>query len=452
MRQINLSVAAMPISPIPLFYQGETNATVVRVDIGSWVDEFGDGDGQIHYQRPGDSAPYAVNAVRDSDVLEWTVAAVDVIKPGTGQMQVVYTSGDTVVRSAIVPTRCAMSLGQELEPPATERPWYEQAVDAAERAEAAAERAEDASTLVWVPEVSESGDLSWTRGDTETPPEPANIMGPAGPRGETGPRGPQGETGPQGLRGETGPQGQVGATPSLSIGTVSTLAAGSSATATITGTAENPTLNLGIPAGADGQDGADGAPGADGGYYTPSVTQPTDSTMQVAFTPSQAEMPSVEPVTVELPASDSAAGETIETIADVTTTEEVTEINITTDTDGNPFALRYAHILVEVVCTDTNTAEAALRIRTNANSAALGGTNTSATRVFRPPSPNMESTKTPIVLLCDTSIVGFINNIGNAGSNSVGYTNLAYDSLTALYLSGGTFGVGSRVVIKGIRK
>ena len=294
----------MPISPIPLFYQGEMNATVVRVDIGSWVDKFGDGDGQIHYQRPGDSAPYAVNAVRDSDVLVWTVAAVDVIKPGTGQMQVVYTSGDTVVRSAIVPTRCAMSLGQELEPPTAERPWYEQAVDAAERAEAAADRAEDASTLVWVPEVSESGDLSWTRGDTETPPEPVNIMGPAGPRGETGPRGPQGETGSQGLRGETGPQGQVGATPNLSIGTVSTLAAGSSATATVTGTAENPMLNLGIPAGADGQDGADGAPGADGadgGYYTPSVTQPTDSTMQVAFSPSQADMAAVEPVTVALP-------------------------------------------------------------------------------------------------------------------------------------------------------
>ena len=40
----------------------------------------------------------------------------------------------------------------------------------------------------------------------------------------------------------------------------------------------------------DGADGAPGADGADGGYYTPSVTQPTDSTMQVAFSPSQADM------------------------------------------------------------------------------------------------------------------------------------------------------------------
>ena len=47
-------------------------------------------------------------------------------------------------------------------------------------------------------------------------------------------------------RGDTGP---VGATPNIQIGTVETLAAGSNATATITGTAEKPVLNLGIPKG-----------------------------------------------------------------------------------------------------------------------------------------------------------------------------------------------------------
>lgn len=50
----------------------------------------------------------------------------------------------------------------------------------------------------------------------------------------------------------------VGKTPNLTIGTVTTLAAGSPATAEITGTPEDPILNLGIPKGVDG-DGADGA-------------------------------------------------------------------------------------------------------------------------------------------------------------------------------------------------
>lgn len=46
--------------------------------------------------------------------------------------------------------------------------------------------------------------------------------------------------------------GQTGSTPSLSIGTVTTTAPGSNASATITGTDENPVLNLNIPRGANG--------------------------------------------------------------------------------------------------------------------------------------------------------------------------------------------------------
>ena len=51
--------------------------------------------------------------------------------------------------------------------------------------------------------------------------------------------------------------GTKGDTPSFSIGTVTTGAAGSSASATITGTTSEPVLNLTIPRGADGQDGDD---------------------------------------------------------------------------------------------------------------------------------------------------------------------------------------------------
>lgn len=54
------------------------------------------------------------------------------------------------------------------------------------------------------------------------------------------------------------------AVPQIGIGTVTTLAPGSSATAIITGDATAPKLNLGIPKGADGAAGADGAPGKDG--------------------------------------------------------------------------------------------------------------------------------------------------------------------------------------------
>lgn len=55
-------------------------------------------------------------------------------------------------------------------------------------------------------------------------------------------------------RGATGPQGTPGKTPDIKIGTVTTLPAGSEATASMGGTAAQPTLNLGIPKGADGDD------------------------------------------------------------------------------------------------------------------------------------------------------------------------------------------------------
>ena len=67
--------------------------------------------------------------------------------------------------------------------------------------------------------------------------------------------------GPKGDTGETGPTGPAN---SLSIGTVTTGAAGSSASATITGTAPDQTLDLAIPRGDKGEKGDTGDTGATG--------------------------------------------------------------------------------------------------------------------------------------------------------------------------------------------
>lgn len=61
-----------------------------------------------------------------------------------------------------------------------------------------------------------------------------------------------------GKDGKDGKDGVDGITPNIQIGTVTTLPAGSDATASMGGTAENPLLNLGIPKGADGQGGGSG--------------------------------------------------------------------------------------------------------------------------------------------------------------------------------------------------
>ena len=97
------------------------------------------------------------------------------------------------------------------------------------------------------------GDESWT--DLV---QLSEITGPAGPQGE---QGPKGETGSQGQAGPQGPKGDPGATPNIQIGQVTTLEPGQDATASMSGTPENPLLNLGIPQGDKGDPGEDAESG-----------------------------------------------------------------------------------------------------------------------------------------------------------------------------------------------
>lgn len=96
------------------------------------------------------------------------------------------------------------------------------------------------------------------------PQGPAGPAGPQGPQGEAGPQGPsgaEGATGPQGPQGETGATGQ---SANISIGTVTTLSAGSNATVVNSGTSMDAILDFGIPQGAKGETGATGPQGPQG--------------------------------------------------------------------------------------------------------------------------------------------------------------------------------------------
>lgn len=59
--------------------------------------------------------------------------------------------------------------------------------------------------------------------------------------------------GERGEKGDPGAKGEPGTTPNIQIGTVETLDAGSNATASVSGTPENPLLNLGVPKGPPGE-------------------------------------------------------------------------------------------------------------------------------------------------------------------------------------------------------
>lgn len=82
-------------------------------------------------------------------------------------------------------------------------------------------------------------------------------------------------SGAQGIQGEPGKNGAPGVTPVITFH-VKTLAAGEEATVEQSGSAEAPSVTIGVPRGADGtngQNGSDGVNGKDGVTFTPSVDE-----------------------------------------------------------------------------------------------------------------------------------------------------------------------------------
>ena len=140
----------------------------------------------------------------------------------------------------------------------------------------------------FTPAVDDAGNLSWSNDKGLANPNTVNIKGDKGDKGDKGEKGADGKTpnitigtvttGAAGTnasaeitgttpnltlnltipKGDKGSNGVNGQTPKISIGTVTTGAAGSSASASISGTTPNLTLNLTIPKGDKGDKGADG--------------------------------------------------------------------------------------------------------------------------------------------------------------------------------------------------
>lgn len=94
-------------------------------------------------------------------------------------------------------------------------------------------------------------------------------------------------TGPTGATGPTGPTGSTGPSTTIAIGTVTTGTAGSSASASMGGTAPSQTLNLTIPRGNTGATGATGAQGPTGatGATGPSYSGTSASAVTIGTGP-----------------------------------------------------------------------------------------------------------------------------------------------------------------------
>ena len=197
------------------------------------------------------------------------------------------------------------------------------------------------------PTIGKNG--NWYLGSTDTGKPSRGAGGTPGAAGASGKDGSPGADGKDGITpaiGENGnwylgntdtgkpSRGENGAVPDIQIGTVTTLPAGSDATASMGGTAENPLLNLGIPRGADGQGGGSGGTNISLGLTSATVGQ----TIKVKAVDTDG-----KPTAWEAAES----GEKWEKIAEIIIPDDAEESNALTinkDINGQPFALLKARL------------------------------------------------------------------------------------------------------------
>ena len=142
-----------------------------------------------------------------------------------------------------------------------------------------------ANGATFTPAVDSAGNLSWSNDKGLANPNTVNIKGDKGDAGAKGDKGDKGEKGDpftyadftpeqltalkgvkgdkgdkgdKGEKGDSGAKGADGQTPNISIGTITTGAAGTNASASISGETPNLVLNLTIPKGDKGDKGAQG--------------------------------------------------------------------------------------------------------------------------------------------------------------------------------------------------
>ena len=197
------------------------------------------------------------------------------------------------------------------------------------------------------PTIGKNG--NWYLGSTDTGKPSRGAAGTPGAAGASGKDGSPGADGKDGITpaiGENGnwylgntdtgkpSRGENGAVPDIQIGTVTTLPAGSNATASMGGTAENPLLNLGIPKGADGQGGGSGGTDISLGLTSATVGQ----TIKVKAVDTDG-----KPTAWEAAES----GEKWEKIAEIIIpgdAEESNALTINKDLNGQPFSLLKARL------------------------------------------------------------------------------------------------------------
>ncbi len=242
-----ITVNASRREPICLRHQGENDAMRVAFPLSAFEADWPGGTPLLLVQRPRssrDTEAYPVALSVDGHTAYWTVSASDVEYSGYGKAQLQWRVEDVLVKSCIYDTVCAPSLHAGAEPPdEPSKRWFDAIQAQIGDLSKLTTKAKD-NLVAAINEAARSGGGSGGAGTIDMRVADGYIQ----------------YSNDDGATWENliviadlkGAPGKDGVTPDIKIGTVTTLPAGSEATASMGGTAAQPTLNLGIPKGAPG--------------------------------------------------------------------------------------------------------------------------------------------------------------------------------------------------------
>lgn len=248
-----ITVNASRREPICLRHQGENDAMRVAFHLSAFEADWPGGTPLLLVQRPRssrDTEAYPVALSVDGHTAYWTVSASDIEYSGYGKVQLQWRVEDVLVKSCIYDTVCVPSLHAGAEPPdEPSKRWFDAIQAQIGDLSKLTTKAKD-NLVAAINEAARSGGGSGGAGTIDMRVADGYIQ-------YSNDGGATWENliaiaDLKGADGKDGTNGKNGVTPDIQIGTVTTLPAGSEATASMGGTAAQPTLNLGIPKGGDG--------------------------------------------------------------------------------------------------------------------------------------------------------------------------------------------------------
>ena len=241
---------------IKLGHTGENEAARVAFSLVPFKEEFPGGRPALLVKPPKGGNAYPVALTVKGDTAYWTVTAADTAVAGFGQCELQWYAGDTLAKSDKFDFWVAQALEAGAEPPdEPSKRWFDAIQAQIGDISKLTTKAKD-NLVAAINEAVRSGGGSGGAGtiDMRTSDGYIQYSNDDGTTWENliAVADLKGADGAPGTDGKDGAPGKDGVTPDIKIGTVTTLPAGSEATASMGGTAAQPTLNLGIPKGADG--------------------------------------------------------------------------------------------------------------------------------------------------------------------------------------------------------